>query len=113
MDNKSKNLVGVFFILIIISIIFSYYRYIIKHDYVISSEAACDPGLQKCFVRNCEEEAAGVGCDALAKGEKNYYYKIVERNYRDIDCKNDVDPRCVEALPCQVGERDCREIMAE
>lgn len=112
MDKKSKILLWVFFIFILASVSFSFYRYMIKRDYAISAETACDPVVQKCYVRDCEEEVDGTGCDTLAEGEKVYYYTIVERNYRNIDCQTG-DLRCVEVLPCTEGEADCAEIVCE
>ena len=110
MDKKSKILLWVFFSLILVSIALSFYRYMIKKDYVISAEAACDPKAQKCYVRNCEEDKEGTGCDTLTEGQKSYYYTMIERNYRNIDCQSG-DKRCTEVLPCQEGERDCREVL--
>ena len=75
MENKYTHFRNHFFLftlVIVISMvgIFSYYRFMIKRDYMVGYEGVCDPAVNtnKCF------EA----CDDDACTEKHYYSKMVK-----------------------------------
>lgn len=93
----------IFGLLILGSVAFTYYRIMIKKDYLISAQADCDPYTEKCFIYNCdpkEEECTG------DPEEDVWYYKIVKRKAFNIPLCDPNDENC-EALVCPEGEADC------
>jgi len=43
-------------IAILANVGFSYYRFIIKHDYIVGYHGVCDPSIGKCFM-SCDDDA--------------------------------------------------------
>lgn len=111
-DNKKpagKILLIVFSLLIIGSAAITYYRIMIKRDYIISAEANCDPTAEKCFVYVCDptaEECAG------NPEEDTSYYKIIKKRAANIPLCDPKQEDC-QALQCGEGEKDCEEILCE
>lgn len=86
-------------ILILIASIFSYYRFMIKQDYLVGYEGVCDPvaNVNKCFV----------GCDDDACAEKHYYSKMI-KYAPDLykKCGEDITD-CESAKLCLPDDHDC------
>ena len=62
---KKQSIVRVAFVLLVFaSLFFVIKRVYIDRDFILSQEILCDPSVESCFTRLCEEE-----CDA----EKEYY----------------------------------------
>ena len=102
MYNSMKNffLNHIFYILvpfIIIVSFASYYRFIIKHDYVVGYEGVCDPSIEKCFI-GCEDSAC----------IKEYYYTKVKKYEPDLfrECGKDITD-CEDASVCFPNDRTC------
>lgn len=78
------------FLLVILFVIASFYKFIIIHDYVVSYEGDCDPGESSCYVY-CETDE----CD------EPFYYTIIERDASHLYnlCGDDVTT-CNEAYTC-------------
>jgi len=79
-----------FFILasLIIAIgLVSYYRFMVKHDYMVGYEGACDPVIEKCFM----------GYD----GDEQYFYSDLYR-----ECGKDITD-CEAASVCLKNDRKC------
>lgn len=79
MDKKSKIIISLFFGIAVVSVILTYYKIMIKKDYLISAETGCDPETDKCFARTCDPKI-----DETCSGDPNervFYYKIVNKNY--------------------------------
>ncbi len=110
MDKKSKILLGVFFLLIAMSIGATYYRIVFRHNYLIESQEACDPALEKCFVYHCDPTAEScTGNEA----EDTSYYKIAKRKASKIPtCDPAQDENC-QPFICGEGEKDCGEILCD
>ncbi|MBU2028426.1 hypothetical protein KJ761_00865 [Patescibacteria group bacterium] len=104
----------VFFLLIVGSVAFTYYRVMIKKDYLISSEVDCDPYTEKCFIWNCDPESDVEGEACIGDPEMDiWYYKIVERNASRIPlCDPEVDEDC-EPFLCEAGELECGETLCD
>lgn len=87
------------FLLIILSVAASYYRFSIIHDYLIYDEFECDPSIDSCFVY-CEDES--IDC------EDAWYYVEVQRYAADLMtyCDGDITD-CDAAYECQLGEDKC------
>jgi hypothetical protein len=99
MDKKSKILVWIFVIALIISVGATYYRYIIKNDYIIYAHAPCDPKIESCFYVSCER----MDCPAEADIE---YYKKINKKAFNIEICDSENPDC-KPLVCKENEADC------
>ena len=111
-DNKWPNRIFfiVFGFLVLGSIGFTYYRIMVKKDYLISAQAECDPYLEKCFTYVCDPAAE----ECTGKPEEDTsYYKIIKRKAFNIPlCDPEADENC-EALICPEGEKDCSYELCE
>jgi len=105
MDVKQKIRNHFFFYilatLIFVVGVFSYYRFIIKQDYMIGFEGVCDPvaNTNKCFA-GCEDDAC----------TKEYYYLKMVKYAPDLyrECGEDITD-CESANSCLPGDHDCSE----
>ena len=81
---------------IIIVVSFSYDRFIVRHDYIVGYEGACDPVTEKCFI----------GVDDTNGSE--YYYTKIQKYEPDLyaECGADITD-CNEANVCLVNDRKC------
>jgi hypothetical protein len=113
-ENKSSksNIIFwiVFFLILFGSVAFTYYRIMIKRDYLISAEAECDPYAEKCFIYECDPETEECTGDPE---EDTYYYKLIKRKAFNIpSCNSDEDEDC-ESLVCLENEEDCSYELCE
>lgn len=107
MDKKSKVLLWIFALLIAVSVGVTYWRIMIKKDYIIEAQADCDPALETCFVYECDPEAE----ECTGNPEEDiWYYKIVRRNAANIPLCDPADENC-EALTCPEGEAECEMVL--
>jgi hypothetical protein len=106
-ENKKPNVIFlvIFGLLILGSVAFTYYRIMVKRDYLISAEAGCDPTSEKCFVYVCDPKVDGDTCTGNPE-EDTSYYKIIKRKAFNIPSCDPNDENC-EALICPEGEKDC------
>lgn len=111
-DNKKsagKILLVVFVLLIIGSVAITFYRIMIKRDYIVSAEADCDPAAEKCFVYVCDPESEE--CTGNPE-EDTSYYKLIKKKASNIPLCDPNQEGC-QALQCGEGEKDCEEILCE
>lgn len=102
----------IFGLLIAGSVAFTYYRIMVKKDYVISAEAECDPTIEKCFIYVCDPVEDGDDCTGDPE-EDTWYYKIIKRKAFNIPlCDPNTDEDC-EALICPEGEAGCSYELCE
>ena len=101
METKHLNFRNYFFSIILITLIIvvgviSYYRFIVKHDYIVGYEGVCDPTTEKCFV----------GVDDTSG--KEYYYSKVQKYEPDLykECGKDITD-CKDASVCLPSDRKC------
>ena len=97
MDKKSKILFWIFGILIVISIGVTFYKYVIKKDYLVFAQIKCDPQTESCFYAPCE----GTDCPAQID-----YYKKIEKKAFNIEVCDPAVEGC-NPLVCKDGEKDC------
>ena len=97
MDKKSKILIWVFVVALIISVGATYYRYVVKRDYIIFAHVECDPKTESCFYATCE------GTDCPTEIE---YYKKINKKAFNIELCDSESPDC-KPLVCQPNEADC------
>lgn len=102
MENKKvyfRNHV-LFFILvpiIIIISVFSWYRFMIKHDYVVGYQGSCDPATGKCFM-SCDDDVC----------TKPDYYSEMRKYEPDLygECGKDITG-CDVADVCLPSDHKC------
>jgi hypothetical protein len=92
MDRKTKILLGIFALIIVLVTMLVYFRFYIERNYIISSEVDCDPDLEACFVRTCEE-------DCEVPGEVTYY-KLRSVNASQLPLCDPHEEECPDIL-CQ------------
>lgn len=114
MDKKTRIFFIVFFLLIAASVGATYYRIMVKRDYVIESQVDCDPETEKCFVWQCDPNATEEGEKCTGDPEEDvWYYKIARRNAGRIPlCDPEKDENC-QPFVCEEGEKDCEEILCD
>lgn len=111
-DEKWPNRIFFIFLAVLIlgSVAFTYYRIMIKKDYLISAETGCDPYSEKCFIYVCDPKTEECSGDPE---EDIFYYKIIKRKAYNIPlCDPEADENC-EALICPEGEEDCSYELCE
>jgi hypothetical protein len=104
MDTKTKIFFIVFFLLIAGAVGASYYKFIVKRNYIVEAQADCDPYTKKCFVHTCDS-GAGEECTGNPE-EDTSYYKIIRRNAQNIPLCDPKEEGC-NALVCPSGEAEC------
>lgn len=110
MDKKSKIFFIVFFLLIAGSVGASYYKFVVKRNYIVEAQADCDPYTKRCFVYVCDP-AAGEECTGNPV-EDTSYYKIIRRNAQNIPLCDPAEEGC-NALVCPSGEAECEIIFCD
>ena len=110
MDKKSKILIAVILLLIAGSVAVTYWRIMVKKDYIISAQTDCDPTLENCFVWNCNPNSQVEGEACTGDPEEDiWYYKTIKRKAANIPLCDPNDENCT-ALTCPENEADCEEI---
>jgi len=109
LDRKSKILFVVIGLLIIGSVAVTFWRYMVKRDYIVQAQTDCDPTTENCFIWECDP-ASTVEGEACTGDEETdiWYYKIVHRNAKNIPLCDPNDENCT-ALVCDPDEKDCSE----
>jgi hypothetical protein len=109
-----KILIWVFVVLIAASVGVTYWRIMLKRDYVISSQVECDPTMEKCFVWECDPASTVDGEKCTGDAETDiWYYKLAERNASKIPlCDPAKDETCLPFV-CEEGEKDCSETLCD
>jgi len=115
MDKKSKILFAVVGLAIAISVGVTYWRIMVKKNYIISSQVDCDPATEKCFVWKCDA-TLGEGEDGACTGDPEvdvWYYKNAQRKAFNIPlCDPEKDETCLP-FQCNEGEKDCSETLCD
>lgn len=112
MDKKTKILIVLFLVIVSVAISFSYKKYFLERDYLISAEVPCDPSLEICFIGYCDSETEE--CE-----EETFYYKRIEGiarslptcdpNYEDCPllwCGKRGNHACVD-ISCDAESEEC------
>lgn len=92
---KDTILLYVFVSFVVLIGVISYYRFIVKQDYIVSFEGTCDIETSTCFV----------GYDDT---EEEYYYSKVQKYAPDLyaKCGEDITD-CEAANVCFPDDRSC------
>lgn len=109
LDRKSKILFIFIGLLIVGSVAVTFWRYMVKRDYIVQAQTDCDPTTEKCFVWQCDPASTVEGEACTGDPESDiWYYKIIHRNAKNIPLCDPNDENCT-ALVCDPGEKDCSE----
>ena len=109
LDKKSKILFVIIGLLIIGSVAVTFWRYMVKRDYIVQAQTDCDPTTEKCFIWKCDPASTVEGEKCTGDPDKDtWYYKIIHRNAKNIPLCDPNDKNCT-ALVCDPGEKDCSE----
>lgn len=96
----------IFGLLIAGSIFATYWRIIVKRDYVIVAQAECDPYTEKCFTHICNPDPEVDGECTGDVAEDTWYTKNLHRVAYNIPECDPEDENC-RALMCEENEKDC------
>jgi len=107
MDKKSKIFFIAIAVLLIGSVSATYWRVVVKKDYLIEAQTDCDPYTDKCFVWECDLESVedGEACTGDAD-EDIWYFQVIQRKASQIPLCDPNDEEC-EALVCGEDEPEC------
>ena len=108
MDNKTKIFWVVVLLTFIGSIGFSYWRFVVKRDFVVFMHTECDPFVERCFVERCDPAAEGEDEWPCVGNEDEdvSFFKIQKRNASFIPLCSSDDETC-DPFECTKGEKDC------
>ena len=97
-DKYSRYLLLVICLLGLFFVIFDYYIFFIKDDYIVTKQISCDPKINSCFVSDCESNDPT--CDS-----KTTYMKIrVPSKYAGSD---------YDSLTCEENSSSCKIITCQ
>ena len=109
MDRKTKIFFGVFFGLIVLTIVVTFCKFFVLKDYYIQAQADCDPAKEACFVTTCDPSQD----DTCPKdpAEETSYTKIVQKKASEVPLCDPNDKNC-DAMACNPG-MDCKVIYCD
>ncbi|KKP58000.1 MAG: hypothetical protein UR60_C0002G0003 [Candidatus Moranbacteria bacterium GW2011_GWF2_34_56] len=107
MDTKTKIFWWTMGILILASFGATFYRYMVKKDYIVQAQVDCDPYTETCFVWECDPESEEEGEMCTDDPEEDiWYFKVINKNASKISSCDANDEDC-DALVCAQNEPDC------
>lgn len=107
MNRKSKILISVVILLIIASVVATYYRIYIQKNYFILIDAPCDPNQDKCFEYQCVV-GVDIGCSENPAEQITYFNYINKKAYDAVTCDSN-DKGC-SLYKCSENEKGCEVI---
>lgn len=114
MDKKSKILFIIMGLLIIGSVAVTYWRIMVKKDYIIEAQTDCDPYTENCFIWECDPNSTEEGEACTGDPESDiWYYKITKRNAANIPlCDPETDETC-DPWACGLIESECSQTLCD
>ena len=107
MDRKSKIFFAVMGLLILASVGATYWRIMVKKDYLIEAQTDCDPYVDACFVWECDPESDVEGEACTGDPETDtWYFQVIRRNAGNVPLCDPNDEEC-DALVCGENEPEC------
>lgn len=114
MDKKSKILFIIIGLLIAGSVAVTYWRIMVKKDYIIEAQADCDPYSEACFIWKCDPSSTEKGEACTGDPEADIWqYKIARRNAANIPlCDPEKDETC-DPWACELIEAECSQTLCD
>lgn len=111
MDKKSKIILSIFAFIILVSVGVTYFRIMVKRDYVVEAQTDCDPYENQCFVWECDPQSTVEGEACTGDPESDtWYFQVAKRNARNIPlCNPETDENC-NPWTCSENEKDCEAV---
>lgn len=103
MDNKTKILFAIFLLLMLFLGFFTYEKYFLNKEYLISAKIPCNPLEEVCFISHCDAEANE--CTGIPE-EDTVYYKKIEKPASDYPFCNPNTESCL-IENCDVNDSNC------
>jgi len=100
METSSKIFLWVIFLSVVAVIAATAYRFLWVKDYVFIVEAACDPAVEVCFYRDCDDYCPPNGLE---------YYRVFEVSAADFSTCS--DNSC--SRECMSGSIACSEVLCD
>ena len=110
MNRKSKILLWIFILLILLSVSATFYKTVILQDFVVYNEIDCDPSSENCFVWTCNPVIDGADACTRNPDDDTWYYKIAYRNAQNINLCNSEENETCDPYACTEFENDCMQI---
>ena len=90
----------------------TYWRIVIKKNYIVESQIDCDPYTEACFIWECDPNSTVEGEACTGDPENDiWYYKLTQRKASKVPlCDPNVDELC-DPWTCEPGEKDCSETL--
>lgn len=109
-----KILLWVLALLILGSVGVTYWRIMIKKDYVVEAQVDCDPYEKNCFVWECDPNSIVEGEACTGDPENDiWYYAVAKRTAAKVPlCDPATDDTC-DPWTCEEGEKDCSETLCD
>jgi hypothetical protein len=107
----SKLFLIIFALLLIGSISLTFWRIVVKRDYIISAEQECDPYTEACFIYTCSPDE-DEECPA-DPAERMSYYKLIHKNAQNIPLCDAQADECPAELTCAENEEECEYIYCD
>lgn len=95
------------------SIIITYWRIVVKRDYIIENKIDCDPYSEACFVWKCNPDSED---ETKCSGdlEKDiWHYKIIKKKAANVPLCNPAKEENCNPWFCAANEKDCLEILCD
>jgi hypothetical protein len=106
MDRKNMWFFTIFGLLILATVVVTFFKYYVYKDFQITAEVSCNPATEVCF------HYAGVTCaegDTECVPAEAYDYKIISKRAGNIyACEQTMEKiGCSKELSCLDGEEQC------
>lgn len=109
MKTKKDPFAWLFIFIFLFTIVWNFYIFVGKEEYVIQYPIDCNPEESSCFVYWCDVEEDGEECDP----EEPEYYAYIETKANLIPrCEDDLNIRCPVDV-CDEGDLSCSSIWCD
>ncbi len=108
MNKKTKTILIIIGLLVVIAAASAYYKIMIQKDYVTEEQIDCDPTTEKCFIWSCDPRATEEADKCTGDAEMDvWYYKLAERNAANVMLCDSSENEDCDPWECLPGEKDC------
>lgn len=84
--------------IIVLAMLYNYWRIFIRQDYVLADFVSCDPITEDCFVNTCDD------CDEIPQ-----YFKIIEKRAYNVKGCDFIGHNCLP-FTCENNDPTCQVV---